>query len=93
MVSIDDDKMSEQSGASTMPAKRRRSVRLQSKESCNDENDEHPATIVKIKKESKIPLVRLVNMLLHLLKCMIFDVILLIYPFRSTKNASQRLGK
>lgn len=85
--------MSEQSGASTMPAKRRRSVRLQSKESFNDENNEHPATIVKVKKESKIPLVRLVNKLLPVLKSFIFDVILLVHAFRSTINASQRLGK
>lgn len=56
MISIDDDTMSEQSNSA--PAKRRRSDRLQSKESVNDENYEHRGGNTQTKKESKIPLVR-----------------------------------
>lgn len=55
-TSIDDDTMSEIPNG---PAKRRRSVRLQSKD-VNDENDEPPAAAGKAKKGSKIPLVSIV---------------------------------
>lgn len=55
VTSIDDDKMFE---IPSQPAKRRRSVRLQSKD-VNDEDDEHQAATAKTKNESKIPLVRI----------------------------------
>lgn len=73
MISIDDDgAKSEQSNS--QPPKRRRSVRLQSMETLaeeNDENDKHSQrldTIVTTKKESKIPMVSLVDKCLRVLK-------------------------
>lgn len=88
-MSIDDNTDVE---SSPMSVKRRRSVRFMSKECANDVNDEHNATVVKSTKESKIPLVRINDEFLPVLKPTIFDVIF-IDSIRSTKDVSQEPEK
>lgn len=59
MIVIDDDEMFDEVSA-PVSAKRRRSVRLQSKDYVDYGNDELHSTVVKLNKKSNIPLVRIV---------------------------------